>query len=113
MAQEIALWRGVIRRALADATRNLDRMPRSRERQRLSDIRAEARAWLTGGGEDFHEVCMLASIDGAKLRRSVEQLWPDAPSTPRRRPTPPNRKNMRKPILIGKKKEKYNFTDAT
>ena len=74
MAQEIALWRAVIRRALADATQDLDGVPQGTERKTLLNARDEARAWLSAGDADFQEVCTLAAIEPTRFRHHVDAL---------------------------------------
>jgi hypothetical protein len=57
----IILWRSVIRQTLADAT---DRWPvGSPTRIDAETTQRQARAWLTGLGPDFREVCSLANLD--------------------------------------------------
>jgi len=72
--QEISLWRAVIQRALTDATRDLSRVPTSRERHRLVAARDEGRSWLTDGGADFVEVCSHAGVDSARIYTFIKAL---------------------------------------
>ncbi len=74
MSQEIALWRTVIQRALADAMQELTHTPPSRERRAWISARDDARAWLSEGGEDYLEVCHLAGLDPARLETHIRGL---------------------------------------
>lgn len=59
---DCALWRAVVRQAIADATSR----PRTPEAEH---DRAEARAWFSSPGADFRCVCALADVDPDQVRR--------------------------------------------
>lgn len=74
MSREIALWRVVIRRPLADATCDLAQFPAGRDRESLMLARNDARAWLNDRDEDFQEVCGLAALEPGRLEAHVRGL---------------------------------------
>lgn len=63
---EIALWRAVITQALMDAGSHSAKPDHRRDRR-------EAIAWLSGGSEDFCEVCMLADKDPEDVRKKARE----------------------------------------
>jgi hypothetical protein len=74
MHPEKTLWRAVVHRAFLDATQDLERLKLGMDRRRAETERAQARAWLLGGGTDFLEVCAMASLDGDKTRAQARAV---------------------------------------
>lgn len=64
---ERAVWLATIYRALRDATGTVCGGEQTMERER-------ARSWLVSGGQDFAEVCHLANLDPAYVRRRVRPI---------------------------------------
>ncbi len=75
-----ALWIAVISRAMLDAISTANDAEQRYHRQ-------EAIAWLTGGGMDFHMVCLMAGMEPSEIRRKAKHAisnprpWRAAPRT--------------------------------
>lgn len=74
MRPETTLWRAVVHRAFLDATQDLERLKPGMDRRRAETERAQARAWLLGGGIDFVEVCAMASLDATRTRSQARAV---------------------------------------
>jgi hypothetical protein len=74
---EVALWRAVIEQALSDATLKVLKLRPGMSPGRLTALRRiqrdQARAWLLGMGEEFHEVCALALLDTEAVRTAARR----------------------------------------
>lgn len=62
------LWQRVVLQVMMDATSTYPR-----DRTDLFLAQREARSWLEADSRDFWEVCILAGVDGAALRRWWQQ----------------------------------------
>lgn len=76
---EKRLWAAVVLQAVRDAARP---NPSNKSKSRGADIaaRAQARAWLTAGSEDFQLVCNLAGVNATAVRSQALRMqaagWP-------------------------------------
>lgn len=72
-AEEVTLWRQVVRQAMLDATGSVnDSDPKVRAK--AYRIRNQAREWLIADEDDFAEVCSLARLDPAAVRDRANVL---------------------------------------